>query len=139
MPPVLSQGDTGEWVKYLQELLHNTQWLTEEPSGTFDQATVTALIGVQGAMHLHPSGVTDAETWHALGVTDDQAPAGAEHGGHAEVGAATGSDHGAAEGADHDYETGLGHRTWAEHAHDVLEGTEFISHLGEAGALWAGL
>lgn len=138
MPPVLSQGDTGEWVKYLQEILHGAQWLAEEPSGTFDQPTVTALIGVQGAMNLHPTGVADADTWRALGVADDHAAAAAaEHGGHAGADAASGQA--AAGGADHDYGTGVGHRTWAEHAHDVMEGTEFLTHLGEAGALWAGL
>lgn len=135
MPPVLTRGETGDWVKYLQQVLHTYDYFRGEPNGHFDDATMQAVQALQRRSHLPDNGTVDDATWHALGIAD-QAPD--PNAGKTEAHQHHAGGHGDA-GADHDYGTGLGHHTTAERVHDILTGAELISSVANAGEILGAL
>jgi peptidoglycan hydrolase-like protein with peptidoglycan-binding domain len=64
--PVLSPGDTGEWVTYLQQLLEYHQFGSGFSVGTFDDATGHALRLMQQHHSLPLNGVADEVSWATL-------------------------------------------------------------------------
>ena len=74
--PVLTTGDTGEWVTYLQQLLEYKQFGSGFTAGTFDDATAQAVAAAQQQYGLPVTGTTDSATWDALRAEneDDQTP-----------------------------------------------------------------
>ncbi|MBL1105762.1 murein L,D-transpeptidase [Streptomyces sp. 5-8] len=66
-PRVLwSRGDGGPGVRELQARLRQVAWLTEGPTGSYDDRTVQAVRGFQGKRGLPRTGATDTETWRRL-------------------------------------------------------------------------
>ncbi|MFF8969541.1 L,D-transpeptidase family protein [Streptomyces sp. NPDC014995] len=66
-PPVLwSRGDTGRDVRELQARLRQVAWLSDGPTGTYDELTEQAVKGFQSKRGLPPTGRTDTVTWERL-------------------------------------------------------------------------
>lgn len=63
---VLQEGDSGEQVMALQQLLIQTGDFTVEPTGYFGPITGAALAAFQARYGLTPDGVAGPETWAAL-------------------------------------------------------------------------
>ncbi|MUG98837.1 hypothetical protein F7734_43710 [Scytonema sp. UIC 10036] len=61
----LQQGDSGAAVTQLKELL-NAQGSTLPTDGTFDSATLSAVISFQQKHGLPVNGVIDSQTWAVL-------------------------------------------------------------------------
>ncbi|MCX4905938.1 L,D-transpeptidase family protein [Streptomyces sp. NBC_00878] len=74
-PEVLwSRGDRGKDVRELQARLRQVFWLYEGPTGTYGDATATAVKGFQGKRGLPKTGKTDSVTWQRLlGMTREPA------------------------------------------------------------------
>lgn len=70
--PILSKGDTGDWVTYLQQLLEYHQVGSGFTAGTFDEATESGVRAVQEQGSIAVSGQCDEATWSALTVTGAQ-------------------------------------------------------------------
>jgi peptidoglycan hydrolase-like protein with peptidoglycan-binding domain len=64
--PVLSPGDSGEWVSYLQQLLEYHRFGSGFTAGTFDDATGRALSLMQEHHSLPRTGVADEISWKTL-------------------------------------------------------------------------
>lgn len=62
----MTTGALGRDVKTLQDALIRKQLLTGEPSGTFDEATATAVMAFKQARGLPATPVVDAETIHKM-------------------------------------------------------------------------
>jgi hypothetical protein len=73
--PDLQKGQSGEWVLYLQQLLHYVGYWSEDASGEFGDELEQAVMRYQTASGLHADGVVRAETWAALSgsASTDQA------------------------------------------------------------------
>src|ERR1051325_7291388 len=76
--PELHQGDSGEWVTYLQGLLEQAGFPPGSADGHFGHRTEQAVKEAQWAHGLSPTGVVDVDTWARLGAT--AAPSWAEEG-----------------------------------------------------------
>ncbi|MGW4909669.1 L,D-transpeptidase family protein [Streptomyces sp. NPDC004270] len=68
VPPhiVFTRGDTGTGVRELQARLRQVAWLSDGPTGTYDDLTAQAVSGFQGKRGLPQTGETDAVTWQRL-------------------------------------------------------------------------
>ncbi|MER5523833.1 L,D-transpeptidase family protein [Streptomyces sp. NPDC002677] len=68
VPPhiVFTRGDTGTGVRGLQARLRQVAWLSDGPTGTYDDLTAQAVKGFQGKRGLPQTGETDAVTWQRL-------------------------------------------------------------------------
>ncbi|MEU9385178.1 L,D-transpeptidase family protein [Streptomyces sp. NPDC048279] len=68
VPPhiVYTRGDTGTGVRELQARLRQVAWLSDGPTGTYDDLTAEAVKGFQGKRGLPRTGETDAVTWRRL-------------------------------------------------------------------------
>lgn len=64
--PVLKPGDTGEQVRELQHRLFQTAWFSETMTGTYDEATETAIKGFQEKREFPMTGIVDQQTWDKL-------------------------------------------------------------------------
>jgi peptidoglycan hydrolase-like protein with peptidoglycan-binding domain len=70
--PILSRGDTGDWVTYLQQLLEYHQVGSGFTAGTFDDATESGVRAVQEQRSIAVTGQCDEATWSALTATGAQ-------------------------------------------------------------------
>ncbi|MEV0525339.1 L,D-transpeptidase family protein [Streptomyces sp. NPDC050439] len=73
-PPktLLAPGQRGDQVRELQARLREVEWLYEDPSGTYGDATTTAVKGFQEKRGLPATGTTDTVTWQRLlGMTHE--------------------------------------------------------------------
>jgi hypothetical protein len=66
MNPELREGDTGEWVEYLQQLLEYNGFPPGRQDGQFDSGTAAALRACQESRGLDVTGIADQPTWVAL-------------------------------------------------------------------------
>lgn len=64
--PMLRMGDTGEFVKQLQEALTRVGFFTGTCDGIFGEQTRQALINFQEANNLSADGIAGPNTWEAL-------------------------------------------------------------------------
>ncbi len=87
--PQLSQGDSGDWVTYLQQMLGYAGYSPGAVDGNFGQSTEDAVKSYQQASGLGVTGVVDAQTWAALGATSSTATSGAGTGDAATSGTGT--------------------------------------------------
>ena len=64
--PVIRQGNSGEWVSFLQRELTNLTFYNGPINGTFDAATNTAVRAFQQNNRLLVDGIVGINTWSAL-------------------------------------------------------------------------
>lgn len=64
--PELKKGDKDDLVALLQEVLRDCYYLDDEPSGTFDSKTVSALKDMQIVNNLKETGILDYDTWDLI-------------------------------------------------------------------------
>lgn len=64
--PTLRQGDTGEWVTYLQQQLNSDNRAGLATDGIFGPATDSAVRAYQTSRHLDVDGIVGPQTWDAL-------------------------------------------------------------------------
>ncbi|HET6628075.1 MAG TPA: peptidoglycan-binding protein [Nocardioidaceae bacterium] len=64
--PVLEPGDTGKKVRELQARLDQLEWFTPPMSGSYDEATRTAVTGFQAKRGFEATGVVDERTWRRV-------------------------------------------------------------------------
>ena len=62
----LQEGDSGDCVRELQELLKQLKLLMKEVDGTFDGLTKEAVRDFQGMEGLETTGVVDPDLWARL-------------------------------------------------------------------------
>jgi len=98
--PFLSPGDTSAAVSQLQRRLADLGVVAAaEPSGTYDDATLEAVIAFQRTQDLTPDGVVGTRTWAALDAPEKPENDGRRHAGDAQSDSATLAAAGQAEGA----------------------------------------
>jgi peptidoglycan hydrolase-like protein with peptidoglycan-binding domain len=93
--PELRDGDNGDWVVYLQQLLEYAGYGPLAANGDFDGATTTALSSFQVAHGVNSPGVANQVTWEALvaiGGSPQGQPTPAPFGGAPMHGTETGTD-----------------------------------------------
>ncbi|WEO95725.1 L,D-transpeptidase family protein [Streptomyces sp. FXJ1.172] len=61
-----SPGDSGTGVRELQARLRQVDWLSDGPTGSYDDLTARAVEGFQGRRGLPRTGRTDTVTWQRL-------------------------------------------------------------------------
>ncbi|MFE9169990.1 L,D-transpeptidase family protein [Streptomyces kebangsaanensis] len=61
-----SRGDSGRGVRELQARLRQIDWLSDGPTGSYDELTEQAVRGFQGRRGLPRTGRTDTVTWQRL-------------------------------------------------------------------------
>jgi Putative peptidoglycan binding domain/L,D-transpeptidase catalytic domain len=65
-PVLWSRGDSGPDVRELQARLRQLDWLSDGPTGSYDDLTEEAVKGFQGRRGLPRTGRTDSVTWRRL-------------------------------------------------------------------------
>ncbi|MGV9250958.1 L,D-transpeptidase family protein [Streptomyces sp. NPDC003697] len=65
-PVLWRPGDSGSGVRELQARLRQVEWLSDGPTGTYDDLTERAVEGFQGKRGLARTGRTDVVTWRRL-------------------------------------------------------------------------
>jgi peptidoglycan hydrolase-like protein with peptidoglycan-binding domain len=64
--PELQKGQSGEWVRYLQQMLQYAGYWQGEADGQFGDELEQAVMQLQSASGLAADGVVGAGTWNAL-------------------------------------------------------------------------
>jgi len=64
--PTLNNGDSGDWVTYLQQLLEHIGVGTGFVAGVFDDITLAAVRVAQQQLSLSATGCCDEQTWAAI-------------------------------------------------------------------------